>query len=85
MSGAQILNLKTKEITFIWNSPVAGLTPIAEKEYYLGSLELRAVSGGDFGVNFKKGTQGSADYVSIGDLSGKNILKEAEDLRFVIN
>ena len=85
VSGAQILNLKTKEITFIWNSPVAGLTPIAEKEYYLGSLELRAVSGGDFGVNFKKGTQGSADYVSIGDLSGKNILKEAEDLRFVIN
>ena len=85
VSGAQIFNLKTKEITLIWTPPVVGFVPIVGKEYYLGTLEFRALQKGQAIVNFKAGSPGLNDGTSVEDFPGRNILKAAEDFKFIIN
>lgn len=84
ISGAQIFNLKTEELTLIWDSPMVGFVPRMDQDYYLGTLEFEATGKGLATVNFDIGDLGGGKMTFVEDLSRRDILKEITQFEIVI-
>lgn len=84
ISGVQILNLKTGELTLIWDSPTVGFVPEIGREYYLGTLEFKASGSGTANVGFGVKDSAGNKTTFVQNLAKRDILKGVKDFGFVI-
>ena len=84
ISGVQILNLKTGELTLIWDSPTVGFVPEVGHDYYLGTLEFKANGVGAANVGFGVEDSAGNKTTLVQNLAKRDILKDVRDFRFVI-
>jgi hypothetical protein len=84
ISGVQILNLKTEELTMIWDSPTVGFVPEVGREYYLGTLEFKANGTGEANVGFMVKDSAGNKTTLVQDLAKHDILKSVDNFKISI-